>query len=132
MEYKNEDLYIRSTKWQDPDTLAAWSLQDQFHTYCTRTGLSEFTNLKSKTYVGLTREFMSAFQFDFRPKDNHFSVSFKMHEVPICMTLEHFCNALKLTYDGDCCEIRNRENAFWDSKSVDGPRTIHRGKLNTI
>ena len=79
---------------------------------------------------------MSSFRFDFRPKDNHFTVSLKMHEVPISMTLEHFCNALKVDYDGDCCEIRSSENtsldAFWNSISVDGPRTIHRGKLNTI
>jgi len=145
MLYRSESLDVHCTKWQYPNVLEHWELEDDFEFFCRKTGLLEFSRHESTTYDESSREFLSTFKFDYkkfkkgkRDKEDKktFDVKFRMKGLRLIMYLENFCNALHLPNTGSWEEIPtesdNELKEFWKSVSVDVPEEIHRGKLTHI
>ena len=92
--------------------IAAGILQD-FNTLISNAGLENFTSGEPAQFVKLTMSVVQDFRFNYL--SNNPTVSYKIYNVPIEISLHEFCTAIKVPYWGSYARINGRPEILWNS-----------------
>ena len=98
-----------------------------------RVGLTNYMNDERNQYAMLTKIFVESFVFN----NAHFgpTVSFKIYERPITLSLSDFCHVIGITSSGTAKKIQGRPAdllELYRGVTNDDDRTAQRGKIRNI
>lgn len=124
---------VHSTLWPDYDILEALQIRTLFDELVSQAGLVGYVNNEVSTFVNLTRDFMSTFNYSFSYGVN--TVSFRIYDQAHTMLLDDLCDAMHVSCGGSVSKLEDRGSHIADFLREISDRTIPssiEGKLSGI
>ena len=113
--------------------MRAAGIYEDFLLLVDRVGLTAYMNDESNQYAFLTKTFVESFSFHNSPFNP--SVSFKIYDRPVTMTLSRFCEIIGIAMFGTTKKIKDQPAdllALYREVTNDDSRIAQRGKIRNI